>query len=149
MEVQLSVQSILAYYSAVLSTALAVITVIKFLRERPRIPVTAIPKTKPSAEGEDTHGILVRVRRGDDELWEEADIEIRVSNSGAQACQITDIFIETKEAVQQVLPGDPPVVLDPNTSCYVRVQSEPIQSLLAGMKNVASVSTMMRTIDKH
>jgi hypothetical protein len=124
MKVQLSVQSILAFYSAVLSTALAVITVIKFLRERPRIIVKAIPITTPSAEGEDTHGVLVRVRRGDDELWEEADIEIRVSNSGAQACQITDVFIETKWAVQQVRPDGLPVVLDPNTSCSVRVQPE-------------------------
>lgn len=115
---------LLAIYGALLSTALAVLTIVKFLRERPRISVEAIPLTATASEGDETHGVLVRVRRGDDVVWEQADIEIRIRNAGDQASQITDVFVETATAIQQVRPNDLPVILDPNTSCSVRVQPE-------------------------
>jgi len=121
---QLSPELLLAIYGAGLSTALGALTALKFLRERPRISVEAIPMSMPAAEGEKTHGVLVRVTHGDDLLWEEADIEIRVRNAGAQACQISDVFVETATAIQQVRPTGLPVILDPNTSCSVRVQPE-------------------------
>ena len=121
---KLSPELVLAIYGAILSTTLGALTVLKFLRERPRISVEAVPVSMPAAEGEKTHGVLVRVKHGDDILWEEADVEIRVRNAGAQACQITDVFIETATAIQQVRPTGLPVVLDPNTSSSVRVQPE-------------------------
>lgn len=121
---QLSLQSILTIYGAILSTALAAITFVKFFRERPRISVEAIPISTSSTEGVETHGILVRVQRGVDVLWEEVDIEIRIRNTGAQACQITDVFVETEAAIQQIRPSELPVILDPNTTYSVRVQPE-------------------------
>ena len=57
-------------------------------------------------------------------LWEEADIEVRVRNSGDRACQISDVFVETDKAIQQVKPAGLPIVLDPNTGCSLRVQPE-------------------------
>jgi len=121
---QLTMGLLLAIYGALLSTALAVLTIVKFLRERPRISVDAIPITAPASESDETHGVLVRVRRGGDVLWEEADIEIRVRNAGDQACQISGVFVETATAIQQVRPNGLPVILDPNTSCSIRVQPE-------------------------
>jgi hypothetical protein len=121
---QLSMELMLAIYGALISTALAVLTFVKFLREKPRISVEATPIFTPAAGDDETHGVLVRTRRGDDILWEEADIEIRVRNAGAQACQITDVFVETATTSQQVTPIGLPVVLEPKTSCSVRVQPE-------------------------
>jgi hypothetical protein len=115
---------LVAIYGAVLSTTLGALSVLRFLKERPRISVEAVSVSTPSAEGERTHGVLVRVKHGGDILWEEADVEIRVRNAGTQACQITDVFIETATAIQQVRPAGLPVILDPNTSSSVRVQPE-------------------------
>jgi hypothetical protein len=121
---QNSIQTIVSIYGALLSTALAVIAIIKFWREKPSILVTAITVVIPSDEGEETHGVLVRARRGNDFLWEEVDIEIRIRNSGAQACQITDVFVETDRLVVQIRPSGMPLILEPNTSYAVRVQPE-------------------------
>jgi hypothetical protein len=115
---------LLGIYGAVLSTCLAILTIAKFLREKPRISVEAIPVSIAASEGQDTHGVLMRVKHGGEILWEEADIEIRVRNSGAQACQISDVFIETASMIHQVRPKGLPVVLDPNMSYSVRVQPE-------------------------
>ncbi len=115
---------LLAIYGSLLSTALAVLTIVKFLREGPRISVDAIPITAPASESDETHGVLVRVRREDDVLWEEADIEIRVRNAGDQACRISGVFVETATVIQQVRPNGLPVILDPNISCSIRVQPE-------------------------
>jgi len=119
-----TIELLLAIYGAILSTTLGAFAIAKFLRERPRISVDAIPMSITASEGEDTHGVLVRVRRGHDVLWEEVDIELRVRNAGDKACQISDVFVETATAIQQVRPNGLPVVLDPNTSCSVRVQPE-------------------------
>lgn len=121
---QSSIQLVLAIYGACLSTTLAALAIAKFLRERPRISVDAVPISIIASEGDDTHGVLVRVRRGDDLLWEEADIEIRVRNAGDKACQISDVFVETPTAIQEVRPNGLPIILDPNTSSSVRVQPE-------------------------
>src|ERR1039457_5407167 len=120
----MTVQMIFAIYGAALSTGLAVLTALKFLREKPRISVEATLVNASSSEGEKTHGILHRVKRGDDLVWEEVDVEIIVRNSGALACQISDVFIETASAILQVRPNGLPVILDPNTSCSVRIQPE-------------------------
>ena len=120
----MSTQLLLGIYGAVLSTILAVFTIAKFLRERPKISVEAKPVSMTASEGQDTHGVLVQVQHGDDVLWEEADVEICVRNSGAQACQISDVFVETADVIHQVTPEGLPVVLDPNTSYRVRVQPE-------------------------
>ena len=77
-----------------------------------------------ATEDQKTHGVLLQVRHGDDILWEEADVEIRVRNSGARACQISDVFIETASMIHQVRPKGLPVMLDPNMSYSVRVQPE-------------------------
>lgn len=115
---------ILGIYGAILSTCLAILTIAKFLRERPKISVDARPVSMTASKGEDTHGVLVQVTHGHDTLWEEHDIEICVRNSGAQACQISDVFVETPTVVHQVRPTGLPVVLDPNMSHSVRVQPE-------------------------
>jgi len=62
---QISIELLLPIYGALLSTGLAVLTIVKFLRERPRISVEATPISTPASEGDDTHGVLLRVRRGD------------------------------------------------------------------------------------
>lgn len=117
-------QLILGIYGAVLSTCLAILTIAKFLRERPKISVDARTVSMTASEGDDTHGVLVQVAHGDDTLWEEHDIEICVRNSGAQACQISDVFVETPTVVHQIRPTGLPVVLDPNMSHSVRIQPE-------------------------
>jgi hypothetical protein len=121
---QVSMNLVLAIYGAILSTGLALLTAIKFLRERPRISVECIPLCRTAREGSETHGVLVRVLHGDDVLWEEADVEIRVCNAGTQACQVTDVFVETATEVQKIRPNGLPVILEPRTSCSVYVQPE-------------------------
>lgn len=138
-------QLLLGIYGAVLSTCLAILTTAKFLRERPKISVDATPVSMTASEGKDTHGVLVQVTHGDDTLWEEHDIEIRVRNSGAQARQISDVFIEIATVVHQVRPTGLPVVLDPNMSHSVRVQPEyfvPKRLTPAGSLEDESVQTV-------
>jgi hypothetical protein len=121
---EMSIQTLVAIYGAVLSTGLGMLTLLKFLREKPRISVDAQPVTKPASETSASHGVLVRVRHGHDVLLEEADVEMTVSNAGGQGCQITDVFIETATSIQLVRPEGLPVVLATNTSCTVLVQPE-------------------------
>ena len=125
---------ILAAYGAVLSTSLAVLTLVKFLRDRPSISVEATTVFSPSSEGADTHGILICVKRGDDELWEEVDIELCIRNSGDKACQICDVFIEQENVIQQIRPEGLPVVLEPRTQSVVRVQPEYFAPKVMGEK---------------
>lgn len=68
-------QLILGIYGAVLSTCLAILTIAKFLRERPKISVDARTVSMTASEGDDTHGVLVQVAHGDDTLWEEHDLK--------------------------------------------------------------------------
>ena len=151
----MSMQLVLGIYGAALSTCLAILTVAKFLRERPKVSVEATPITMAASEGADTHGVLVQVRHGDDLLWEEADIEIRVRNSGAQACQISDVFVETPTVIQQIRPNGLPVVLDPNMSHSVRVQPEYFAPKRLGAgdsleaENVVAVGVMDGLGKKH
>jgi hypothetical protein len=121
---KISTELILALYGAALSTGLAALTALKFFRERPRISVEASRVHKTAAADQATHGVLVRVKRGEDFLWEEADVEIRVRNAGGQACQISDVFVETATAIHRVRPNGLPAILDPNTSFSVLVQPE-------------------------
>jgi hypothetical protein len=118
------VQTILAIYGAALSTFLAALTWVKFVKEKPRISVKATPIFFSATEHADTHGVLVNVQRGDDTVLEEADIEFRVRNAGSQACQINSVFVETTEWIHQITPIGLPIVLPPNTGCAVRIQPE-------------------------
>lgn len=121
---QTSFNVLLAIYGALLSTGLAVLAFAKFRRERPLVSVDATTVFTPAREGDDTHGVLIHVERGDDILCEEADVEIRIRNAGAAACQISDVFVETATEIQQVRPEGLPIILTPNTSVSVRVQPE-------------------------
>ena len=114
----------LGVYGAVLSTALGIITIIKFLRERPRISVEAGPVWSAADESAETHGVLVRVQRGSDIVTNEVDVEFCLRNSGGQSLQITDVFVETGSTISQVRPEGLPAILAPNTSHTVRVQPE-------------------------
>src|SRR5258708_4605861 len=105
----MAVQMILAIYGAVLSTGLAILAVLKFLREKPRISVEAMTVNSPASERKETHGILVSVKRDNIVVWEEVDVDILVRNAGALACQITDVFIESDNAILQVRPEGLPV----------------------------------------
>jgi hypothetical protein len=141
----ITTELLLSLYGALLSTTLAVLSIAKFLRERPRISVDAELINTTALEGDDTHGVLVQVRRGHDVLWEEADVEIRVRNAGDKACQITDVFVETATTIRQVRPEGLPVFLDPNSSCSVRVQPEyfaPKKSTDAGKLEGISVEAV-------
>jgi hypothetical protein len=117
-------QLALSIYGAVLSTTLGVLTVARYMRERPRISVEATPVALTASEGDDTHGVLVQVRQGDDLHWKEADVEICVRNAGDRACQISEVFVETRKTINQVKPQGLPIVLAPNTACTLRVQPE-------------------------
>ncbi len=114
----------LALYGALLSTVLAAISILKFTREWPRISVEAKIVSSAADEGADTHGVLVRVQRGDSLLWEEKNVEVRIRNAGNQAIQITDVLVETADAVLQIRPKGLPVMLEPNAQHSVRVQPE-------------------------
>lgn len=77
---QVSVEMLLGIYGAVVSTGLAALETFKFLRERPRISVDAQLITQPAREGQDTHGVLLQVKLGRDEVvvWVEKDIGINI-----------------------------------------------------------------------
>lgn len=121
---EMPIQTLVAIYGAVLSTALAVLTLLRFLSERPRITVGAQRVAKATVETSASHGVLMRVRHGDDVLLEEVDVEITVANAGIQGCQITDVFIETATSFHLVRPEGLPIILATNTSCAVLVQPE-------------------------
>ncbi len=117
-------ESALALYGALLSTVLAGISVLKFIRERPQVLVEADIISLPADEGADTHGVLVRVQRGNDLMREEKDVEVRIRNAGHQAIQITDVLVETADAIPQIRPEGLPITLEPNTQHSVLVQPE-------------------------
>ena len=120
----LSLELALGIWGAVVSTAIAILQIFKAIREKPQITIDADTIHIPSSESESTHGVLVQVKRGDDLLWEEIDVELAIRNSGYASLQITNIFIETNSYIQQIYPDGLPVILQPRTSVTVRVQPE-------------------------
>lgn len=117
-------ESALALYGALLSTVLAGISILKFIRERPQVLVEAEIVSLPASEGADTYGVLVRVKRGGDLMWEEKDVEVRIRNAGRQAIQIADMLVETDDTILQIRPEGLPITLEPNAQHFVRVQPE-------------------------
>lgn len=57
-------------------------------------------------------------------MWEEKDGKLRIRNAGHQAIQITDVLVETADAIQQIRPEGLPIILEPSTQHSVRVQPE-------------------------
>jgi hypothetical protein len=120
-----SLELFLAIYGALLSTVLGVLAILKFFWERPRLLVDAVTVSASAKEGEDTHGVLVPTNgMGSEILWESIDVEIRVRNSGGQACQIIDVFVEHARVIHHVRPSNLPAIIDPYTTLSVRVQPE-------------------------
>lgn len=119
-----SLNLVLAVWGAVVSTSLAILHIFQAIREKPRICVEALLVTRAASEGQDTHGVLLHVQRGQNLFWEESDVEVTIRNSGHRACQITDIFVESESFINQVRPEPLPFVLDPNTSVSVLIQPE-------------------------
>ena len=115
---------IVSVYGALLSTALALVTVVRFLRERPRISVKASTISVPATPESDTHGVLLLVKETHGTFWKEVNVQVRVHNSGAQQCQIAEVFVETAREIHFVRPLGLPVILQPNTGVTVEIQPE-------------------------
>jgi hypothetical protein len=121
---KLSIELILAIWGAVVSTILAIFEIAKERRQRPKIKVDATVSFHTCNEEKETHGVKVKVQRGDDILVEEALVEITIRNFGLQPIQITAVYIETENNSTQVIPKGFPVILQPNTSVTANVQPE-------------------------
>lgn len=116
---------ILASWGAFVSTSLAILQVIKFFKERPRLRVSASLSFATCGEDkEDTYGVKVMVKRGSDLLCEEALVSFTVRNFGLQSLQISSIYVETFKSITQIIPENLPVILQPNTSITVNIQPE-------------------------
>ena len=126
---QLSIELILAIWGAVVSTVLAIMQIMKERRERPKVLVDATMSFRSCSEDEDTHGVKVNVKRGQDVLLEEALVQFIVRNSGLQPIQISAVYVETGPTIFQVVPSGLPVVLQPNTSVTAKIQPELVAPL--------------------
>jgi hypothetical protein len=121
----ISVQLLLGLWGTILSTALALIQIRKYFREKPHLVVDASLLHKTcDEEKENTHGVKVHVKRGDDLCWEEVLVCFEIRNFGLQAVQVNAIYVETAEVIHQITPNGLSVILQPNTSTTIEVQPE-------------------------
>lgn len=131
---KLSIELILAIWGALVSTILAVITIVKEYRQRPKILIDSTLAFRPSNEEEDTYGVKVNIKRGDDILTEEAFVEFTIRNAGLLPTQINAVYVEQEFIITQIIASGLPVTLQPNTSVTVKIQPEMIAPVKLNVK---------------
>lgn len=119
-----SIELFLAIWGAVISTVLAIIAIIKELQQRPKLKIEAELLLRSCQEDEETHGVKISVKRGDDILFEEAVVMFTIRNIGLKSIQVNAIFVETENEVTQIIPTNFPATLESNTSIASEVQPE-------------------------
>jgi hypothetical protein len=118
----MTIELILALWGAVISTILAIIKIISFVNDRPRIKVSVDFSFSTYKEGNEIRGTLMEdEKRGTLEIL----LNFTVINSGKKPIQITGIIIKYNNSKYcQVIPRNFPVVLDPLSSIEAEIQKE-------------------------
>ncbi len=121
-----TIKTILAVWGAVLSTVLAIKTLVSAARDRPRISVDASLVFLSCSESDTTKGTKVyQEGRG----WSEVRIHIRVRNKGPQSLQIVSVFVQDSKTSHQIFPENIPAVLEARTQLETTIQKEWIDSV--------------------